>query len=356
MKTFSHIAFIMLKWILSLVQLFLLLLAGFLLFIAISDFDPPPAQQLKVSEAEEAHQSADSSLTLITWNIGYGGLGKEMDFFYDGGQRVRPSLKAHKKYFQGITSFIKSHDSIDFFLLQEVDKNAKRSWRTSQTVAIRNKLPAHYSTFSKNYDVPFVPLPPLNPMGKVEAGMMTFSGIPPESAVRLALPDVYSWPKKHFMLDRAAIVTTHSLSTGKKLMVINIHNSAYVDDSTALQNELEVIRSYALNAYRNGFYVIIGGDWNQNPPAYSPEAPPHVALPWEINKNAFGEGWLWAYDTSAVTNRYLSAPLDDNTKRTTIDYFALSPNIKLKRIRVLPMNFRYSDHEPVYLNVTLTHH
>ena len=34
------------------------------------------------------------SFNVVTWNIGYAGLDREMDFFYDGGTRVRPARAA----------------------------------------------------------------------------------------------------------------------------------------------------------------------------------------------------------------------------------------------------------------------
>jgi hypothetical protein len=71
-------------------------------------------------------------LSMITWNIGYAGLGKEMDFFYEGGRQVRPSFELSEKYLEGIISYIGLNRSTDFFLFQEVDLRSKRSYNKDQ--------------------------------------------------------------------------------------------------------------------------------------------------------------------------------------------------------------------------------
>ena len=56
--------------------------------------------------------------TFLTWNIGYSGLGKNMDFFYEGGTRIKPEKKEFKGYLEGIFQYLLSMDSVDFILLQ----------------------------------------------------------------------------------------------------------------------------------------------------------------------------------------------------------------------------------------------
>lgn len=65
------------------------------------------------------------------------------------------------------------------------------------------------------------------------------------------------------------------------------------------------------------------------------------------------ENWLWAYDPDVPTNRHLETPLDENTFRTVIDFFLISPNIKLLKINTIDTKFEYSDHQPVKMQVEL---
>jgi endonuclease/exonuclease/phosphatase family metal-dependent hydrolase len=277
-----------------------------------------------------------------------------MDFFYDGGHRVRPAQDEFQKYQDGMLNFLDTNDSLDFILLQEVDQHSKRSYYSNQAEAIESQLPAYSSVFSKNYDVSFVPMPLSHPMGKVSAGMMTLSGLTPETALRLALPQVYSWPMKHFMLDRAAIATHYPITTQKELVVINIHNSAYVDDSSALAKEIAVVKNYAQSQYQAGNFVVIGGDWNQNPPGFDTlRNSDHHQLDYQLEKNSLGKKWQWAWDKTKPTNRSLNKPLNQKVNKTIIDFYVVSPNLCVDEVRVLPLDFSFSDHEPVYLRVSI---
>ena len=62
------------------------LVLGFLAFLGyatLSDFRPP--LKTRVYEGETtARLSMDRTYDLMIWNIGYAGLSREMDFFYDG--------------------------------------------------------------------------------------------------------------------------------------------------------------------------------------------------------------------------------------------------------------------------------
>lgn len=348
------VVYYLFKVLLSFLQLALVALVVLIAYAAMYDFHPEKSRPLPVQPPDNTASDADSTFSFIIWNTGYGGLGEEMDFFYDGGSRTRPGKEEHQKYNRGINTFLENHDSVDFFLLQEVDKYSKRTYYYRQDSALRASLPGHYAVFSKNYDVRFVPMPVFRPMGRVQAGMMTFSKKKPHKAVREPLPQVHRWPLKYFMLDRAAVVTHYRLVTGKQLVVINIHNSAYVDDAEELQREIKVIKDVAAEETAKGNYVIIGGDWNQNPPGFSAEKGANLfSLDYQLSDTAIGKGWHWAYEAQQATNRSLATPYSDTSRRTLIDFYALSPGIEVQEVRVLSQDFKYSDHEPVYLRVEL---
>jgi len=345
----------------TVLKLFLTLLQGitglfllFMVYIAFTDYTPEKKIPLEIHTNNPKPAYVGSDFSFLIWNTGYAGLGADMDFFYDGGKSVRPSKEKFQKYMTGILQFLDKNDSLDFVLLQEVDLMAKRSYKYNQVTAIENRLNGFYSVFSKNYDVAFVPMPPTNPMGCVEAGMMTLSQMKPDTALRMALPQVYSWPMKYFMLDRAAVVTHYPIAKKKDLVVINIHNSAYVDDPVALEKEIDVIKNYATKQYQAGNYVVIGGDWNQNPPEFHQlsENPFH-SLDYQLKKTSLEKSWKWAWDRWQPTNRSLDKPLAEGVKKTIIDFYALSPNLHIEEIKVLPLGFDFSDHEPVYLRVSV---
>ena len=67
------------------------------------------------------------TLTVLSWNIGYAGLGDDMDFFYDGGKRVRDSRRRTLENLRNIVAELRKADA-DIMLLQEVDCDSHRSY------------------------------------------------------------------------------------------------------------------------------------------------------------------------------------------------------------------------------------
>ena len=324
---------------------------------SITDYQPDDITTLEVQGNAKKLPSTDSTFTFLTWNIGYGGLGAEMDFFYDGGESVRPSPGRVKKYTQGILQFIQSNDSIDFIFLQEVDKNSARTGRLDETKMIRNAMPTFATSFGINYNVQFVPLPFFNPLGKIEMGQMTLSKYQPVESQRYSYHSAYSWPKRLFMLDRCFVLSRFKLQNGKELVLMNTHNSAYDAGGKLREEEMPLIRDLMLKEYQKGNYVVAGGDWNQNPPSFKKgeldgSYPGVNRVPME--GSLFPENWQIIYDLHHSTNREIDAPLvAGKTEVTIIDFFILSPNIEPEKIEVFPQNFQNSDHNPVYMRIKI---
>lgn len=329
----------------------------FLLYATITDFSPSGTVELPV-EGAKFRQPVEDTLTLVSWNIGYAGLGKEMDFFYDGGRMVRPAKMLHKKYWTGIRQEMKSMaDSADFILLQEIDIGSKRSYHTDQLSGLKHLLGGHSFSFALNYRVDFVPIPVLSPMGKVRSGLATIGKIAPVSSQRHAFEGNYRWPVRVFMLDRGFIENRYYAGNGKQLVLINTHNSAF-DDGELRMKQLETLRARMLGEYLAGNYVIAGGDWNMNPEGFHSylckTGDMHFKIEPQIEPGYFPAGWTWAFDQKVPSNRFLiESYLRTRTPTTTIDYFVLSPNVELLGVETRDLYFEDSDHHPVWINVRL---
>ena len=97
---------------------------------------------------------------------------------------------------------------------------------------------------------------------------------------------------------------------GKELLVINTHNSAYDSDGTLKAEEMNYLKNFVIAEYEKGNYVVIGGDWNQNPPGFDQNSfnPDGVTYDQGIIAADFmPEGWTFAYDMSHPTNRNLKS-------------------------------------------------
>ena len=345
----------MILWI---IVTFLVLLIGFVVYISLVDFKPDEIIVLKTAEgAKEVVPVHQDTIKLISWNIGYAGLGAEMDFFYDGGKKVRPSKELGRKYLDGIKSFISQHHP-DFWLFQEVDIKSKRSHGMNELAEIKELVPTYDASFTLNYKVPFVPVPVYEPMGKVKGGMMTMSKFEATEVIRYAYPLIASWPNRLFLLDRCFILTRVPLSSGKDLVVMNTHNSAYVYDSVLRDKELQIIKHKMLEEFEKGNYVVAGGDWNANPPNYKPikDYNGHLFVVSEVHMNPdlLPDGWQWAFDGSAPSNRQNNkAFVKGENGTTSLDYFIVSPNVEVIHAKTIDLNFEYSDHNPVAVKIRL---
>jgi endonuclease/exonuclease/phosphatase family metal-dependent hydrolase len=343
-----------LKGFLILTILFVIGFAGIMLYAIISDYKP--AEKTMVAENESPSVLSDSAeIAILTWNIGYCGLDKAMDFFYDGGTKVITPEVNCVQNLSAVLHFLKSNDSVDFIFLQEVDRNSKRSYKTDQYKAITDHLENFSAYFATNYDVFFVPVPPESPMGKVFSGIAMLSKSEPSSSIRYSFPGQYGFPKQLFMLDRCFLVNRYPLKNGRELIIINTHNEAF-DSGEIRKAQMVYLKNFMVSEYNNGNYVVAGGDWNQSPPDLKPEFSGN-----QINRNQMviqhdylPSAWTWAYDNQIPSNRTVTAAYDPATTTTTvIDFFLLSPNIESISVKCINLKFENSDHNPVILKAKL---
>lgn len=356
-----------LKGIGLLLFLFLLYVAAQICYATMTDYQPEEIIALSPQNSSEEKITNDSIITLLTWNLGYGGLGAESDFFYsDGGillsagKMVRTPKVHVEKNVAGVLKTIAEHD-VDIYLLQEVDFDSKRSYHINQFSEIEKILPNYSSIMATNYKVGNVPTPvlePWNTYGTTFSGLGTFSKFEPQKSTRFQLPGTFSWPNKLYLLDRCAAQHRYPLQNGKELIVYNIHNSAYDRDGSIKKVQMEYLRKQWLAEYEQGNYLVIGGDWNQCPPHFQPQQfNPGMAKGggnYNIAADFVPADWLWIYDPTVPTIRSTRSPYQANkTFISLIDFFLISPNVKALEVKGINLDFNYSDHQPVKIKVEL---
>jgi endonuclease/exonuclease/phosphatase family metal-dependent hydrolase len=349
MKTF-------LKAIFLLVVFAFLAFASLIFYATFSNYEPAK-QEIVFESSNTDVNPLWPEIDLMIWNIGYCGLSSDMDFFYDGGEKVRTSKEQVVKNLDSIINVLQSNDTIEFFLLQEVDVKSKRSYNICEFDSIAASLLNYQASFGKNYDVFFVPLPPSEPMGKVKSGLQTLSKTTPSSSIRWSFPGKFAWPKSLFMLDRCFLVNRYSMAGGKELLIINTHNSAYDAGGVLRTQEMKYLKEFLISEYKKGNYVLVGGDWNQSPPGFKPEFTSDVFDNIDFTLVPDGylpDGWKWAFDPSVPSNRRLMTSFQrGKTPTTIIDFFLLSPNIEMVTVKTIDKEFRNSDHQPVKLKIRL---
>ncbi|MBK7713265.1 MAG: endonuclease/exonuclease/phosphatase family protein [Bacteroidales bacterium] len=327
---------------------------GMIIYALISDYTPEEKSTISVNESPTV-VSDTSELTLMTWNIGYCGLDRDMDFFYDGGTKVFTPKEKCIENQAAVENFLMLNDSIDFLFIQEIDKASKRSYRINQYDSLAGKLESMKGFFAKNYDVFFVPLPPASPMGQVLSGLSTLSKGQPSVSIRYSFPGEYGFPKQLFMLDRCFLVNRYPLTNGRELIIINTHNEAF-DKGNIRKAQMAYLREFILSEYNKNNYIITGGDWNQTPPAFRPAFASNVpdTANLAIPEDFLPSGWKWLFDNTNPSEREVVKAYDASVTPTTIyDFFLISPNIKAVSVKCINLNFANSDHNPVIVKVKL---
>lgn len=332
-----------------------LLAVGILLIYLTATEYKPQSRQAAEAIKVEAGELSDTDLTIYSWNIGYAGLGKDSDFFMDGGEMVDPpDQETVTENLTAIGSFMLSNPA-DAWLLQEVDRNSARTDYVDQLETLAGAYPGSRA-FAYNYKCAFVPIP-LPPIGQVESGIATFTNLQmKENAERIALPCPFSWPSRVANLKRCLLVTRLAVEgTDKEVVLVNLHLEAY-DDGEGKAEQTALLLEILQEEYEKGNYVIAGGDFNQTFPdgleAY-PIADSQLWQPGTLEAESLPEGWQYAYDTDHATCRLLNKPYDESCQQYVIDGFIVSPNLRVEEVETVDLNFEHSDHNPVKLSVTL---
>lgn len=330
-----------------------------LIFGTLNDYQPEELIKIEVINNQELIASDSSQFNLMIWNIGYSGLGAKSDFFLDGGSMVRTDKLLSQAYLDGIKSTISAQKNLDFILLQEVDIKAKRSYKVNQFESIAEDLGTYSRSHALNFNVKFVPKPltSLSPIGQVQSGLASYSRYKVTQANRYQFPGSYDWPTSAFHLDRCFLESRIPLESGKELVLINSHNSAY-DGGKLKPLEMAYLKEHLLLEYDKGNYVLVGADWNQCPPnfAYDSFASENADDYYQDNipEDFMPLGWNWVYDANTPSNRKLSASYEEGKTFTTlIDFYLVSPNIQVIAVEGLDLSFKYSDHQPVKLTIQL---
>jgi len=343
--------------------------AVFLGTMTVLEYRPESIEEVTIENNQDQNVALHTEMTIMTFNMGYAGLGENEDFVMDGGTKGIPDSKdVVSAYFEGIKQVLSDYPA-DFHLMQEVDLKARRSYRIDQVLGITDHLGESYSTqFAYNFKSPFVPFPVslTDYIGYVESGIATYTTYRVENATRYQFPGAFSWPLRVANLKRAMMVSILDVEgSDKDLHIVNLHMSAYDASGTLREQEMAFLKTYLEEQEDLGNYVIIGGDFNQTFPMAQDVYPVSEGL-WEaypIEDDFLPEGYRFEIDLTNPTCRLLNQPYDpnhENTQYYIIDGFIVSNNIEVLAYdginigaKTINLDFMYSDHHPVILKFKL---
>ena len=309
--------------------------------------------ELGVENLASAEPVKGQKYTIVSYNIGFGAYEDDFGFFMDGGtQSWAWSPERLSANLSRIGTLLKDMDA-DIYAIQEVDINSTRSYHYDERLFLNEKLEGYSRVFAINYDSPFLMYPLTQPHGKSVSGLMTFSSFGIESAVRRSLP-IETGVAKLLDLDRCYSKTVIESPDGR-LVIYNLHFSAYTSDGLIVQKQLGMLLDDMQNEYGNGSWCIAAGDFNMDVARLSNEeyswakhVPQDIFMGYDIKL-------ISPYNASdgVLSCRNADGPFTEDQFQVVLDGFLVSPNIRLEDMRVVDTRFAYSDHNPVMLEFIL---
>lgn len=337
------------------------LLAVLILILTVTEYKPKDEESLEVNGASSKEISIGDDITAMTWNIGYGALGDNADFFMDGGTSVRTADEDRVN--ENVSGIIREIQSIDpdVAFLQEVDENSTRSHHINEAQTISDSLSGYTNTYASNYRVLWIPYPIPN-IGKVDAGILSLTRYDIADSTRIQLPCPFSWPTRLGNLKRCLAVNRVKISgSDKELVLVNLHLEAY-DSGEGKKKQTAMLRDVLETETAKGNYVIAAGDFNQT---FSNVDNPYPVLDgmWEaglIDISEFNDTLQFCMDDSTPSCRSLDRSLadaestaPDDFQYYIIDGFIVSNNITVHSVQTQDLEFKNSDHNPVVTTLTL---
>lgn len=346
------------KILLAALALLLAAAIGLIGWLTLTEYRPADTETLQITGVQSSRRvNAGEMISVLTMNVGYGGLGADQDFFMDGGAMVRPENQSIiDQNTRGVLSGLGLRKA-DIYLLQEVDRDSYRSYGVDQGETFRRGL-GYNMAFAYNYNCDFVPFP-WPPIGRVKSGLATYTCFDVKEAARVSLPVPFSWPVRAANLKRCLLVERIPVKdTDKELVVVNLHLEAF-DSGEGKIAQTKQLMHFLETEYQKGNYVIAGGDFNQafeDTRRIYPVLNEHFWQPGELHNSDLPAGFRYVFDDSAPTCRSVNEPYSgvrSQTQLYVIDGFIVSDNLHVNLVETVDLNFAHSDHHPVYLQVTL---
>lgn len=364
--------------LLSAVLLFVLIAGGYVGYVALQYYRIEDNLALEIVNCPQSSVEADTEYSVVSYNLGFGAYSPEYTFFMDTGV-MDDGTEVAGVYAKGISKedVQKNVDgqieaaknlNADFYLFQEADERADRSYKINMCKQLRDNLLQYGSVYAENFHTANLLYPFNDPIGISNAGIMTFSRFNVHSAVRRSFPINSSFIDKLFDLDRCFSISYLPVA-GKdaKLALINLHMSAYDKGGTVRAEQLKMLNEVLSDERLKGNYVVAGGDFNHcliadnfatDEEALSYFASKQKTPDWVKNsvlhQNEIAEGFMLVASMNEATCRGADIPYEKGVNFTTvIDGFIVSDNVEVISNATVDTQYAYSDHNPVKMSFKL---
>lgn len=374
----------------ALLGVFVLVVGIYVGYVCIQYYRIEDVQILTIhhpASASSKKVSLQTEYQITTYNIGFGAYSPDFDFFMDSGvmkdgkkvsghhgtaiskEQVLYDTKGATKTIQDIHP--------DFAFFQEVDTRSTRSYEVNQDDYLRSQFVDFDHVHAQNFHSAYLLYPFHDPHGKVRSGITTLSRYTITEATRYSFT-VSKSLNKFFDLDRCFSVSAVEVENGHKLLLINLHMSAYDKGGKIRAKQMEELNTFLAQAQENGDYVIAGGDFNHDLLTYHPDySYTYDSLPFwnqteqqkpewisfffdETGKSGLPEGYKVIASDNTSTCRSADMPWQEGVNYVAvIDGFIVSSNVNVVEHRNIVTSdekatqYAYSDHQPAWMSFTL---
>lgn len=355
--------------ILCIILVLVLLLGGYVLYLSIQYSRIADGEALAVQNPQAEQLATGTEYTALTYNIGFGAYDHAYSFFMDSGV-MEDGTQVKGKYGRAASEEVVRRNTegaigtaaaqnADFYLFQEVDTEATRSFGINQSAEIGAAFPDHSNVFASNFHSAYLMLPLANPIGSVNSGVLTLADKDIDEAVRRSLPVDESFPTKFFDLDRCFALLRIPVEEGRELVLLNVHMSAFDEGGTVRAQQLEMLGEVMAAEYQKGNWVVAGGDFNHAFYGSEQMFPGQQQVPEWVHTMTnddlpAGFAIVRAGNIETVpTCRSSDIPYEAGVNFCAVlDGFIVSDNIEASATN-MDADFEYSDHNPVLLEFSL---
>lgn len=358
-----------LQVVLLLVLVVALLVGGYVAYMVIQFNRIPDFTPLDIENPVQTQVQPNVEYSAATFNIGFGAYNHDFSFFMDKGTML-DGTQMQGKYGKAQSEEIVKEDTTgaiqqvqalnpDFYLFQEVDKKANRSWKVDQAAQIKTTFPEYSYVYASNFHSAYLAYPLHDMHGAVEAGLVTLSRYDMKYATRRSFPVDESFPTKFFDLDRCFTVQRLPVEGGQELVLINLHMSAYDEGGKIREQQLQMLNEVMVEEQQKGNWVVIGGDFNHALSGTLNVFPTQQkqqegVYDFPVENLPAGFRVVDAANAQQVaTCRGSDIPYQPGVNYSVvIDGFIVSDNVEASAENI-DADFLYSDHNPVLLRFKL---
>ncbi len=357
-----------------------LTVVGYVIYVAAQYYRIEDGQTLTTTSQVEQKVERLKEYSVVSYNLGFGAYSPEYSFFMDEGV-MKDGKNVSGKYAKGISKEDVAKNvegqvntlsklSADFYLLQEVDESADRSYHINMAQQLANGLTGYSSTYACNFHTAKLFYPFSDPIGQTNSGILTMSRYNIQRSVRRSFPVTTNFIDKLFDLDRCFSVHYMPVEgSDKQFVLINVHMSAYDDGGMIREEQLKMLNQSLSAEYAAGNYVVVGGDFNHCLIADnfksdnialshypSQQEVPEWVKSSVLHSSELAEGFsIHASSFGAATCRGADIPYEKGVNyETVIDGFIVSDNIEVFTEGTVDTDYAYSDHNPVKMTFRLT--